>query len=278
MSARGRRGRHRGRWLIAGAPRLIAVALAAGLAAAPPEAAAQPAREIDEVRRELEEIRKGQDAILKELQDLRTLLLGASRRGQGPRTDVVLSLEAARFLGSARAPVVLVEFSDFQCPFCARHARETVPRLEREYVRPGKLRYVFRDFPVVGLHPRALKGHEAARCAGDQGKFWEMHAWLFANPRTVEIADLERQARNLDLDAAGFGRCLASDKHAEAVRRDLEEGRRAGVSGTPAFFLGLADPAQPRLRVARAISGSQPYETFREAIEALLAQSSGLSR
>ena len=251
------------------------LALAAGVALDGAVTAAQPAREIEELRRELDGIRKGQEEILKELQDLRTLLLGASRRGQGPRTDVVLGLEGARFLGTARAPVVLVEFSDFQCPFCARHARETIPRLEREYVRAGKLRYVFRDFPVVGLHPQALKGHEAARCAGDQGKFWEMHAWLFANPRTMEIADLERQAHNLDLDGAAFSRCLASNRHAEAVRRDLEEGRRAGVSGTPAFFLGLADPKQPRVKVVRAISGAQSYETFREAIEALLEQSSG---
>jgi protein-disulfide isomerase len=273
------RGRGPGRRRIArGAARVLAPALAAGAAAWALAAAAQPAPEIEALRRELGGIRQGQEAVLRDLRELRLLLLGASRPGEGPRTGVVLSLEGARSLGAARAPVVLVEFSDFQCPFCARHARGTIPRLEREYVKTGKLLYVFRDFPVVGLHPQAVKAHEAARCAGDQGKFWEMHAWLFANPRGMAIADLERQARSLALDAASFGRCLASDTHAEAIRRDLEEGRRAGVNGTPAFFLGLADAKEPRLKVARAISGAQPYERFREAIEALLEQPSGSPR
>jgi protein-disulfide isomerase len=231
----------------------------------------QSSREIEDLRRELDALKQGQAQILKEVQDLRTLILGASRQGaRGPRTDAVLSLDGARFLGDPRAPVTLVEFADYQCPFCARHVRETVPQIERDYIKSGKVKYVVLDFPITGLHPQAFKAHEAARCAGDQGKFWEMHRRLFANQRAISPSELEGHAQGLGLDADRFRQCLASDQHAAQIRHDLEEGQKAGVTGTPAFFVGLTDPKDARVKVSRVLSGAQPYERFKEAIDSLL--------
>ncbi len=235
-------------------------------------ATAQSARELEDLRRDIQELRQGQAAILKELQDLRSLLLGASRRGAAaaPRPDGVVSVDGAAFLGNARAPVTVVEFTDYQCPFCARYVHDVFPQVDRDYVKTGKVRYVIRDFPIVGLHPQAFKGHEAARCAGDQGKRWEMHRRLFADQKAMGPAELEAHAQALGLDLDKFRGCLGGDKYAAAVRRDLEDGNRAGVNGTPTFLLGHTDVKAPTVKVSRVMSGAQPYERFKEAIDALL--------
>lgn len=134
----------------------------------------------------------------------------------------------------------------------------------------GKIRYVVRDFPLP-MHRHAFKAAEAARCAGEQGKFWEMHGQLFQNQGALEIEALTRYAQALSLDLPKFQQCLQEGRYAEAIRRDLEEGRRAGVRGTPTFFLGLLEPDGTRVKVQRTIVGAQPYAAFKEAIESLLA-------
>ena len=233
-------------------------------------AAAQGTQDLDDLRNELQELRQGQAAILKEIQDLRTLILGAGRAGgRGPRSDTTLAVDGASFLGNARAPVTLVEFTDYQCPFCGRYAREIFPQIERDYVKTGKVRYVMRDFPIAALHPQAFKGHEAARCAGDQGKLWEMHRRLFADQKAMGPTELEAHAQAAGLDLVRFRQCLAGEKYAAAVRRDLEAGNKAGVSGTPTFLIGLTDPKEPMIKVSRVLTGAQPYERFKEAIDAL---------
>jgi protein-disulfide isomerase len=249
-------------WVVAGA------ALAALSWVGP--GAAQSGPELDDLRRELDALKQGQAAILKELQDLRTLILGAARPARAPRADAVVGVEGARFLGDPRAPVTLVEFSDYQCPFCARHARETMPLIDREFVKTGRVKYVVLDFPITGLHPEAFRGHEAARCAGDQGKFWPMHGRLFQHQQSMQPADLEAHARALGLDLAAFRQCLASDRHGAAIRRNLEEGQKAGITGTPTFVFGVTDAKEARVRVSRTLTGAQPYDRFKEAIESLL--------
>jgi protein-disulfide isomerase len=236
-------------------------------------APAQSAGDLDALRRELEALKEGQAAILKEVQDLRTLILGAARSARGPRADAVVSVEGARFLGDPRAPVTVVEFSDYQCPFCARHVHDTMPQIERELVKTGRVKYVVLDFPITGLHPDAFRGHEAARCAGEQGKFWPMHARLFDNRQSMQAADLEAHAQALGLDRAAFRQCLASGRHGDAIRRNLEEGQKAGITGTPTFLFGLTDPKEPRVRVTRTLTGAQPYDRFKETIDSLLRAS-----
>jgi len=226
--------------------------------------------ELQALRKEIEALKEGQARIEKQLEEIRNLLnavLGA--RPTEPR-EVVLDIEGAPWKGEPTAQVLLVEFSDYQCPFCARHARETLPQIERDYIRTGKIRYMVRDFPLP-THPRAFKAAEAAHCASDQGRFWEMYARLFEHQRALDPEALVQHAQALGLDLAKFQKCLNEGHHAETVRRDLEEGRKAGVRGTPTFFLGILEPGNPRMKVQRVIVGAQPYTAFREAIESLLA-------
>jgi protein-disulfide isomerase len=146
---------------------------------------------------------------------------------------VALDTTATFSKGPASARVTVTEFSDFQCPACRRGVT-TVKRIQEVY--GDKVRIVFRDFPLA-MHPNAAKAAEAARCAGQQGKFWEMHDRLFANQRSLQPDGLKQLAAGLGLNQAQFDECLDSGRHSAAVRKDMEEGRRGGVRGTPTFFV-----------------------------------------
>jgi len=169
---------------------------------------------------------------------------------------VAVKGEGAFVKGPTDAPVTLVEFTDFHCPFCGR-AVATLKDVMREY--DGKIRWVFRDFPIASLHPRAPKAAEAARCAGEQGKFWEYHDLLFESQSPATIEDFKRPAEQLKLDLKSFGQCLDSGKHRAAVEADVQEGARLGITGTPTFFIN-----------GRILVGAQPLESFRRIIEAEL--------
>ena len=153
--------------------------------------------------------------------------------------------------GASTAKVTIVEFADFECPFCGR-AMEVLDRLLAMY--PGQVRLVFRHFPL-SMHPRAPKAAEASACAGEQGRFWEFHDSLFES-QALEGDALKGQAARLGLDAGRFEQCLDSGKMASLVQRDLAAGRQAGVSGTPAFFVNGV-----------VLSGAQPLEAFRRVID-----------
>ena len=146
-----------------------------------------------------------------------------------------------------------------------------MPQLQREYIGPGKLRYVARDFPLESIHPQAFKAAEAAHCAGEHKAFWEMHERLFANQRALGPGDLAGHAQALGLDVPAFQGCLASGKYAARIRQDLADGQKAGVTGTPSFFLGVIEPDGSRVKVVRVLKGAQPHAAFKEAIDSLLA-------
>ena len=141
-----------------------------------------------------------------------------------------------------------------------------MPKLDDEYIKTGKLRYVIREFPLESIHPQAFKASEAALCAGDQGKYWEMHDRLFADQKAIASKDLPEHAQALGLDSGKFEECLASGKHAAKIRAALVEGQKAGVRGTPAFFLGLTAPDNSKVKIVRMISGAQGYSVFQAAI------------
>jgi len=195
---------------------------------------------------------------LRFLESLRSQSKVLVRLQPPPVVRVPVSIESAPVRGAADAPVTLVEFSDFHCPFC-RQAQTTLKAILDRY--PGKVKHAFRDFPVDALHPQARKAAEAARCAKDQGKFWSYHDTLFANAPNGALADLSRYASDIGLDVPAFERCLSAGTHRESVQRDYEDGVRLGVSGTPAFFVN-----------GRLISGAQPLEAFTKLIEQELAR------
>jgi protein-disulfide isomerase len=148
-------------------------------------------------------------------------------------------------------------------------------QLLAQYVETGKVRYVMREFPIASLHPQAVKGAEAALCAKDQGKYWEMHDRLFAEQRRMSVPDLRAHGEALGLDMAAYNACLDEDKYAAAVKASIDEGARAGVRGTPSFFVGLSASDNPgTIRATKFVRGAQPLQVFQQTIEELLQQGS----
>jgi len=175
-----------------------------------------------------------------------------------PIIRVEVSIDGAPFEGPAEAPVTLVEFSDFHCPFCKR-VQATLKQVLEQY--PGKVKHVYRNLPIDGLHPQARRAAEAALCAQNQRKFWEYHDILFARAPQAAPDDLMQYAVQLGLNKDEFNRCLAGGDYQSIVQHDLDEGGRLGVSGTPAFFIN-----------GRFVNGAQPLEKFVQMIDEELAR------
>ena len=182
----------------------------------------------------------------------------------------IITVDDALFKGEKNAKVTLIEFADYQCPFCARFYRETFPQIEENYIFTGKVKFFFRNFPLERSHPQAFKAAVAANCAGEQGKFWAMHHRLFTHQEELGSKDLLRHAKMLALDSSKFARCLDSEESAAKVRNELAEGQKAGVKVTPTFLLGLTEPNSPKMAVQKTIVGAKPYTDFKEAMDGLL--------
>ena len=174
-----------------------------------------------------------------------------------PRHEVTLAA-ADPAIGSASAPVTIVEFSDFQCPFCQRVA-PTLKQVQKTY--GDKVRIVWKDFPLTQIHPEAFKAGEAAHCAGEQGKFWEYHDRLFANQQALQPDSLKKYAADAGLDAAKFNACVDTSKYGERVREGVAQGTRLGVNSTPTLYIN-----------GRMLSGAQPYEAIAAVIDEELAR------
>lgn len=188
------------------------------------------------------------------------------------KTDIKILLEPPRFeveagdgpsLGPANAPVTIVEFSEFQCPYCAQ-VQPTLKKLKERY--GDKIRIVFRNFPLP-RHDDAPKAAEAASCANDQGKFWEMHDKLFANSAKLQVVELKKYAAEIGLETDRFNQCLDDGKYTAKWRADKRDGALYGVSGTPAFFIN-----------GRMVGGSVPYEDFVFVIEEELQRTEKLAQ
>jgi protein-disulfide isomerase/tetratricopeptide (TPR) repeat protein len=172
-------------------------------------------------------------------------------------SKIQVSFDPARLRGNPHATVMIVEFSDFQCPFC-RKLQPTLKSLLAKY--EGKVSLAYRDFPLRGMHGQAELGAESSRCASEQGKFWEYHDLLFANPDKLNRSGLLALARSIKLDEGQFESCLSSGKHRAEVEKDLQDGIRAGIMGTPGIFIN-----------GTLLSGAQPESVFEQLIESELA-------
>lgn len=173
----------------------------------------------------------------------------------GEEPGVNISLEGEPILGNPDARVTMVEFSDFQCSFCARYVQTTFPQLKKEYVDTGKVKIVFKNFPLP-IHQNAEMAAEAGECAFEQGKFWEYKEILFNNQANLSVENLKKYAQDFGLDTGKFNDCLDSKKFEEEVKRDLNEGVNVGVDGTPTFFIN-----------GEMLVGAQPFSVFKEVIE-----------
>jgi len=258
--------------------RVVAVMLSVPLALVSPVglASAQTPTEIAELKRQIEELRATQLAIQKDVQEIKAILLRVTEPppGRGPVTDVSLDVPVAGrpMKGNAQATVAIVEFSDYQCPFCGRYVAQTLPRIASEYIESGKIQYFFVNFPIESLHPQAFRAHEAAICAGEQGKFWEMHDRLFANQRALAPEDLAGHAKAIGLDLEAYEPCFESGRTASQVREDQALGQRAGVGGTPLFLVGTIEPGATSVQAVKAISGAQPFALFKQTLDEVLGR------
>jgi len=202
---------------------------------------------------------------------------GAVAAPRSPAVATNLVVEPIRIvdgatLGRADAPVIVMEFSDLQCPFCAKFTRDSFPTIRREYIDNGRVQLWFRHLPLDRIHPRARPAALAAECARSGGRFWEMHDRLFANPNRLEDADLASHAQALGL--RDFQSCLSSDVDS-IVRRDVEAARDLGVSSTPTFVIArrLSDS---RARVLAVLAGASSLNGLRSAFDSALAPRSGV--
>ena len=184
---------------------------------------------------------------------------------------VKISIDNDPIIGNHDAPITIVEFSDFQCPFCARFNAQTLPSILEEYIEQGKVKLVFRDFPIQSIHPNALPASVAAECANDQNKFKEMHDILFEKQSEwskLETADalslFSQYASGMQLDQEVFDSCLTSGEHISEIKNDLDDGREYGVTGTPGFFVGNDEIGFVELK------GAQPFDSFKKVIDAQL--------
>jgi protein-disulfide isomerase len=190
---------------------------------------------------------------------LMTALLPSNAAGQAKFVGV----DDDPVLGEASAPVTIIEFGDYQCPSCRLFWRDVERRLKRDYIDTGKVRLVYRDFPIVEIHPEAVVAAVAAQCAADQGKYWEYHDKLFREQDNrgdglirFKVADLKKWGADLRLDAAAFNECIDSARHKEEVSKDYADGVAVGIQGTPMFFIN-----------GRVVGGAQPYPVFRKVID-----------
>jgi protein-disulfide isomerase len=184
---------------------------------------------------------------------------------------VKISLDNDAVKGNKDAPISIIEFSDFQCPFCARFHSQTLPLIIEQYVDTGKVKFVYRDFPIQGSHPNAMAAAVSSECANEQGKYWEYHDILFQqqgmwNNLEVDTAIeiFKEYAVDLDLKSEQFEECLDSGKYISEVNQDLNDGQNYGVTGTPGFFIGNEDIGFVK------VNGAQPFETFKRVIDSQL--------
>ena len=191
-----------------------------------------------------------------------------------PNTQQVkVSIDDDPMKGNPNAPITIIEFSDYECPFCGRFYFNTLPLIEENYIDTGKANFVYRDFPIQSIHRNAATAAVAAECADEQEMFWEFHNMIFENKSTWDklegidlLNEFEQYASSLELNSEEFNSCLKSGKYLDEVRNDLQDGRDYGVDGTPGFFIGNDKIGYVELK------GAQPYENFKKVIDDRLAQ------
>jgi protein-disulfide isomerase len=235
---------------------------------APCRAADKSPSEIGALRKEIEEIKKNQQTMESTLQEIKKLLqTNAAAAPAGPRANpavgMMVNVAGKQTRGDRNAKLTLIEFTDYECPFCGRHFRETAPKILKDYIETGKIRYVFSDLPL-SMHAHAKKAAEAALCAGEQGKYWEMHDLLFANQQALENSNLLAYATRLGLNVPAFQKALESGKYEPKVSANAAEAANLGFTGAPSFAIGLTQPNEAPVKIIEVIIGAQPYANFQK--------------
>ena len=248
-------------------PRIFGVAIAVVIFAAAPlaqasEPQASPAPTLTP--------QQMNEEMLKELRAIRMLLEKISTPQPSgppqPQTGIVTNLKGY-VLGRPDAPLTMVEFTDLQCPFCRQFALTSFDEIKRNWIDTGKLRYISRDYPL-DFHAQAMPAARAARCAGEQGKFWEMRIGLMRNANLLSAEYITKTAGDLKLESKAFTACIASTKYDAEIQAETAEGAKLGVGGTPTFIMGRTTPTAVE---GPMVVGALPYAQFDAKLKELLA-------
>jgi protein-disulfide isomerase len=212
-----------------------------------------------------------QEELKEEIAKLELKILQNQLPSNQPMIPLKISTDNDPIIGNPNAPITIIEFSDFQCPFCAKFHIQTLPKIIDEYIKEGTVKLVFRDFPIQSIHSNALPASLAAECANEQGKFKEMHDKLFDkqnewNNKNIDnvIILFNQYALEIGLEEEKFDSCLRNGKYVEEIQKDLNDGRTYGISGTPGFFIGNDKIGFVELK------GAQPFESFKKVIDSQL--------
>jgi protein-disulfide isomerase len=226
--------------------------------------------DVEALKKEVEALKASQAQLARQVSGARP-----QQQQQARALPASMDLSGTPFVGSATATVALVEYSDYECPFCIRHFTQVMPQIKQAYIDTNKVRYMFRDFPIDELHPQAIRGHVAAHCANEQGKFWEMHNRLFTKAGTHTPDQLAARAAEIGLNPSAFNACMSAEKYTAGIRQSTAYAISLGASGTPFFVVGKFDPKTNQLTPLKAIPGAFPFAQFQAAIDAALAGTPG---
>lgn len=243
------------------------------LAVAAPASAQAPSKPAS-MEEQIEALKQGQAQMMRELQEIKAMLKdgsGPSLKVQ-PQAHVVANVTGEPFRGDAKARVAIMEYSDFDCPYCGRYARELYPKLDAAYVRAGKIKYFFRDLPLEE-HPQAGFKANLARMAGEQGRFWEAHDWLFAHQTPMDAKGEDAFAKELGLDRAKLGTGAEDGKYNPVIQASMNSARHMQITGTPAFLIGTLSEDGRVFTADKVFLGAQSFEAFKEILDGLLVPS-----
>ena len=183
----------------------------------------------------------------------------SSSDGSTLKTNAINIQTNAKVKGDLNAPVTIIEYSDFECPFCKKFFLDTLPLIDQNYIKTGKVKFVYKNFPLRSIHFSAQIAAEASECANEQGKFWEYHNLLFQNAPNFRESNLINYATQLELNINQFSECLKSGKYKDIIEQEIREGSSKGVRGTPGFLIN-----------GKLVSGAQPFSVFEQIIESYL--------
>jgi protein-disulfide isomerase len=237
----------------------------------------QPKDGLSSLRTEIRTLQAEQEQIISQLHELKQILLSSGHPAdsiaqQGPQPAPNLDIRGEDFRGDADARVAIVEYADFECPYCGEYERKTFPQILSDYIETGKVKYFYRDLPLP-VHTRALPAARAARCAGEQGKYWEMHDSLFAKQNALSDPAILDRAQTLGLDGAKFTECVSSERYTAGIQNRVSEAQKMRIDGTPTFFLGVIG-ANGDVTIDKRFNGNAPFDAFKAELDKLLTSKS----
>jgi protein-disulfide isomerase len=232
--------------------------------------------EITTLRNDVQQLKTQQQQILDRLDELKKLLSGRGGTASTPsaiKAPDIMSVQGELFRGDASSTVAIIEYGDFECPFCRHFQHDVYPQVLDKYIKSGKVKYFYRDMPLP-FHSHALPAARAARCAGEQGRYWEMYDALFADKLASTAAEIDDQAKGVGVDTVKLDACVNSDRFAAVIHRNVDEASKMQIRGTPTFLIGTMSPGSDRINIKATVVGAQPFEAFKAAIDPLLTPAS----